>query len=172
MPAAAGGTMVSARTRPGHQLDEEPDMKTILLATDGSDSASEALEFAIELCKETGAALEVLAVRPHPAAGRGGIGPAVLEIESLDGARQIAESAAAQARGVGVSASVHVDHGDPADTIAVVAEALKVDLIVVGSRGLGAISGTLLGSVSRKLAGHTEIPLTIIRERAHVTATV
>jgi nucleotide-binding universal stress UspA family protein len=147
-------------------------MQTILLATDGSDGANEALEFALELCKETGASLDVLSVKPRIAAGRGGIGPAVLEIESADGALQIAQAAVAKASSAGVAARAHVDHGDPADTIAAVADVLKSDLIVIGSRGLGAISSVLLGSVSRKLAGHTDIPLTIVREQARVAAGV
>ena len=49
-------------------------MKTILIATDGSESAGQALEVAIDLARQTGAALEVLSVRPMRAAGRGGAG--------------------------------------------------------------------------------------------------
>ena len=70
-------------------------MKTILIATDGSESAGQALDVAIDLARETGAALEVLSVRPQRVAGRGGAGPAILEVEELDGPEHIAEAAAA-----------------------------------------------------------------------------
>ena len=76
-------------------------VKTILVAIDGSDSAAEALDFAIELCKETGAALEVLSVKPKPLVGRGGGGLPVLEVEAVQGAEHIAQTAAEAGPGSG-----------------------------------------------------------------------
>jgi nucleotide-binding universal stress UspA family protein len=142
-------------------------MKIIMLATDGSDSASEALDFAVELCQETGAELAVVAVKPRIAAGRGGIGPAVLEIEGQEGAEHIAQAACQAAAGSGVVATPHVTHGDPSEEIAAAAVALNADLIVVGSRGLGAIAGALMGSVSRGLVRTSKIPVTVVRARSH-----
>ena len=142
-------------------------MKTILVAVDGSDSATEALDFAVELCKETGAALEVISVKPKPLVGRGGGGLPVLEVEAVQGAEHIAQTAAEQAVAAGVPAKAHVQHGDPAESIAAAGVELGADLIVVGTRGLGPVSASMLGSVSHALIKKSRIPVTVVRARTH-----
>jgi nucleotide-binding universal stress UspA family protein len=141
-------------------------MKMILLATDGSDTAGEALEFAIELAKETGAELEVVAVKPPPVLSKGGVGAPILEVEEDQGAERIANAAATKAEGSGVHAHAHVELGDPAEAIVAVGKRLQADLIVVGSRGLGSIRGAMLGSVSHDLVKKSPIPVTIVRDKA------
>jgi nucleotide-binding universal stress UspA family protein len=149
---------------------EEDDVKTIVIATDGSDSAAQALEFAIELAKETGASLEVVSVRPTRLAGKAGAGAPILEVEEFDGPDHIASAAAEQAREAGVTATPHAAHGDVVDCIATAATTLGADLLVVGSRGSGSISGALLGSVSHALVRRSPVPLTIVRHAAvHAT---
>ena len=92
-------------------------MKTILIATDGSEHAGQALDVAIDLARQTGATLQVLSVRPQRPAGRAGAGPAMLEVEELDGPEHIAEAAALRAREVGVAATPHSGHGDVVNVI-------------------------------------------------------
>jgi nucleotide-binding universal stress UspA family protein len=147
-------------------------MKTILFATDGSDSAGEALEFAIELAKETGAEIEVLAVKPPPVLSKGGVGLPILQVEEDQGAEHVASAAAVKAEGSGVHARAHVEFGEPAEAIAAAGERLEADLIVVGSRGLGAIRGAMLGSVSHELVKRSRIPVTIVRDKVHQPAHV
>ncbi len=53
--------------------------------------------------------------------------------------------------------------GDIAGQIGAHADECKADMIVMGSRGQGAISGLLLGSVARKVLATTTIPVTVIR---------
>ena len=137
-------------------------MKTIMIATDGSDHAGDALDVAIELAKDAGARLEVLSVRPMRLAGRGGSGPAVLEVEEPDGAQHIAEAAAAKAAAAGVEAAAHTAHGDVVDCICNASGSLHAELLVVGTRGHGPLSGTLLGSVSHALIKRSQIPVTIV----------
>jgi nucleotide-binding universal stress UspA family protein len=141
-------------------------MKTILIATDGSESAGQALDVAIDLARQTGAALEVLSVRPQRVAGRGGAGPAILEVEELEGPEHIADAAAAHAREAGVVATPHAGHGDVVTCISEAANSLGAELLVVGSRGHGALSGAVLGSVSHALVGRSPVPLTIVRQAA------
>lgn len=141
-------------------------MKTILIATDASDPAEQALDVAIDLARETGATLQVLSVRPPRPAGRAGSGPAVLEIEEAHGAEQIAERAAQRAREAGVNATAHAAHGDVVDCIAEAATSLGADLLVVGSRGMGSLTGAVLGSVSHALIQRSPVPLTIVRHAA------
>jgi nucleotide-binding universal stress UspA family protein len=141
-------------------------MKTILIATDGSDPAGQALDVAIDLARETGAALAVLSVRPPRPAGRGGVGPAMLEIEEHDGPQHIAEAAAQHAREAGIVATPHSAQGDVVTCIADAATALGAELLVVGSRGHGSLSGAVLGSVSHALVRRSPVPVTIVRHAA------
>jgi nucleotide-binding universal stress UspA family protein len=141
-------------------------MKTIVIATDGSDSAARALEFAIDLARDTGAALQVLSVRPPRVVGRGGAGPAILEVEESKGAEHIAETAAQRASEAGVDATPHTAHGDVVRSIAEAATKFGAELLVVGSRGMGALSGAVLGSVSHALVHHSPVPVTIVRHAA------
>jgi nucleotide-binding universal stress UspA family protein len=141
-------------------------MKTILIATDGSQPAAQALEVAIELAKETGASLEVLSVRPPRVAGRGGAGAPMLEVEKFEGPEHIAEAATEQAREAGVTATPHAAHGEVVDCITTAVVTLNADLLIVGSRGLGPLSGAVLGSVSHALVRQSPVPVTIVRNAA------
>ncbi len=141
-------------------------MKTILVATDGSEPAAQALEVAIQLARDTGAALEVLSVRQPRPVGRAGSGPAILETEEAHGAEHIAERAAEHAREAGIDATPHTGHGDVVDVIAESAGSLGADLLVVGSRGMGPLSGAVLGSVSHALVHRSPVPLTIVSHAA------
>ena len=162
--------MLGAGITPGAELggnDEEHPMKTILIATDGSEPAGEALDVAIDLAQQTGAALQVLSVRPPRAAGRAGAGPAILEVEEHDGPEHIAEAAAARAREAGVDATSASSRTATSSTaIAEAATSLGADLLVVGSRGHGPLSGAVLGSVSHALVSRSPVPVTIVRHAA------
>jgi nucleotide-binding universal stress UspA family protein len=141
-------------------------MKNILIATDGSEPAGQALEVAIELAKESGAALQVLSVRPTRAAGRGGTGAPILEVEEFHSPEHIAEAAVTSAAAAGVGATAHTAHGDVVECITTAATTLGADLLVVGSRGLGTLSGAVLGSVSHALVRRSPVPVTIVRHAA------
>ena len=136
-------------------------MKTILLATDGSDSSERALAFAIELARETGASLEVVCVRPHWSRAVG-IAP-VLELVTDDASESVAASAAARAQRAGVASTHHVVDGDTVSCIVDAARRTQAELLIVGSRGLGPISGAALGSVSQALIRRSPIPVTVVR---------
>jgi nucleotide-binding universal stress UspA family protein len=142
---------------------EEVPVKTIMFATDGSDQADQALGVAIEIAKDAGAKLEVLSVRPPRSVRRGGSGPAVLEVEEQGGTLHIAEAAVTSATAAGVVATAHTAHGDVVDCICDATQMFGADLLVVGSRGHGAVTGALLGSVSHALIKRSQVPVTIVR---------
>ncbi len=60
---------------------------------------------------------------------------------------------------------LHTDilEGTPAEAILDVANTRKIDLIVMGSRGLGRLKGVLLGSQSQKVVQHARCPVLIVR---------
>jgi nucleotide-binding universal stress UspA family protein len=145
-------------------------MKNILVATDGSESAADAVDAAIELAQQMGAKLQVLAVRPPLLHGRAGSGPAMTEIEELHGSEHIADAAVQRARAAGVESAPHVNHGPVAECIVQVATEVGAELLVVGSRGMGAVHGALVGSVSHALVSRSPIPVMIVRHRAVAAA--
>lgn len=57
----------------------------------------------------------------------------------------------------------HVKRGDVAQTLALLADKLGCDTIVMGTRGLGAISGLTPGSVTRKLLHLSRIPVICVK---------
>jgi nucleotide-binding universal stress UspA family protein len=137
-------------------------MKTILLATDGSPCAMRALDFAADLCRDTGARLEVLTVRT-PAAHGDPDAPRGDHMDLQPVVDEIANEAAETARSLGVEAGARTAFGSPAAMIAETAEGLGVDLVIVGSHGYGIVTGALLGSVSRALVSSCSVPVTVVR---------
>ncbi|MBP7086912.1 MAG: universal stress protein [Methanomassiliicoccales archaeon] len=63
----------------------------------------------------------------------------------------------------GVSATTHLLHGPPVTKILEFAETFKPDLIVTGSRGMGAAKGALIGSVSSSLSKRASTSVLIVR---------
>lgn len=142
-------------------------MKTMLLATDGSDSSEQALAFAIELARDTGSWLDVVSVRPQWPSTRG----LAATLEADDTATDIADRAVARAQRAGISSRAHVLDGDTVRCIIDTARRVRAELLVVGSRGLGSMSGAILGSVSLALVRRSPIPVTIVRQ-THVRSAV
>jgi nucleotide-binding universal stress UspA family protein len=144
-------------------------MKKILVATDGSGSAREAVEFGIELAEEHAAEVAFLHVVPvldrSFADGIGVPAAAPHRIDELD--RRPVEDALALAAEHDVDAEGELLAGLPADEIVAYADTIDADLIVVGSRGRGALATALLGSVSRGVLHEARRPVLVVRG-AHV----
>ena len=64
-----------------------------------------------------------------------------------------------------VSAQIYTEmiEGNPAETIIKVARSRNTDLIIMGARGLGKLSGLLLGSTSQKVLALAPCPVLIVR---------
>jgi nucleotide-binding universal stress UspA family protein len=143
-------------------------MKSILIATDGSPSAQEAVEFGLELAKEQGAEAVFVHVAPAldvVAPGGFGWAPAISH-EVTDQDRTPLEDAAALAQERGIEAKTTVLCGDPVDEIVAYADTIDADVIVVGSRGHGAVASALLGSVSRGVLHEAHRPVLVVRGQA------
>jgi nucleotide-binding universal stress UspA family protein len=148
-------------------------MKKILIATDGSPSSAEAVAFGVELAEEHEAAVIFVHVAPAldviPMAGNGlaGAVPRVPH-KVTDYDRASLQDAAQVAGEHGVNSSSKLLVGDTADEIVTYADAENVDMIVVGSRGHGALASALLGSVSRGVLSESKRPVMIVRGQAAV----
>jgi nucleotide-binding universal stress UspA family protein len=143
-------------------------MKTILIATDGSPASQEAVQFGLELAEEQGA--EPVFAHAAPAidvAPGGGFGTAVAHPHDLtEEDRRPLELAAALAAEHGVPTRTVMLRGNAVDEIVTYADTIDADLIVVGSRGHGAIASALLGSVSRGVLHEARRPVLVVRGSA------
>jgi nucleotide-binding universal stress UspA family protein len=139
-------------------------MKRILVATDGSEPASEAVAFGVELAAEHNAELVFVHVVPAvdlvPVMGFN-LGGAFPHEPSLED-RAPLEDAAAVAEEQGVVSTSMLLKGNTVDEIVTYADSQDVDLIVVGSRGHGAIASALLGSISRGVLSESKRPVLVV----------
>jgi nucleotide-binding universal stress UspA family protein len=140
-------------------------MKAILVATDGSENGRHALDEALELAQAGGAAVTIVYVchTPLPVLGDPFYQRALSA--ELRRANETVTVSAALAASMGVEAETEVLEGDPAGRILELARLRDVDLIVVGSRGLGPIAGALLGSVSREVVHRADRPVLVAAQR-------
>jgi nucleotide-binding universal stress UspA family protein len=133
-------------------------MQKILVAYDGGEPAHRALDVAAEMAKAFGATVSVVSVVPTRA-GRFPMDPwddtAAHAHELLDARRILREA--------GIEAELLEPLGDPAPTIERLAEEGSFDVVVVGTRGLGALGRTLQGSVSEHIATHAKATVVVAR---------
>jgi len=143
-------------------------MYRILIATDGSLAANEAVQVGLELAAERSAEATVVVVHVVPAVDVlpwSGIGvPSAFPHEVGNADRKPLEDAERLAGMQGVTISTELLVGEPVDEIVAFADARDVDLIVVGSRGHGAFASAVLGSVSLGVLHETRRPVLVVRE--------
>ena len=144
----------------------------ILVATDGSETARKAVKYAVELAKQTGAAIVLLSVIDRGFIIPQSIPPAATPTNLMepieDYLRQAAEAhldAAEQlCRKNGSQSRKVVRSGHPVEEIIKEAEKSKVDLIIMGSHGRSALKAALLGSVAfGVIHKDTKIPVLVVR---------
>ncbi|MFY9614788.1 MAG: universal stress protein [Candidatus Dormiibacterota bacterium] len=145
--------------------------KAIVVGTDGSKTAEQAVAHAIELCKTSGARLHIVSACKLPTAAMIGAeggsavaapGDAAWERDAREAADLMLRSAATAAADAEVDATTHAILGEAADALISVASDEGADLIVVGNRGMAGL-GRVLGSVPNKVSHHAPCSLLIVR---------
>jgi nucleotide-binding universal stress UspA family protein len=145
------------------------------VAVDGSDYGIAAVKYVLKHRSLFGAAprFTLLHVVPDFAGGTmpdmAGIALPAYSVEEIKAMQQQAfDKAVAPARALFDQAGVAVDaaclNGPPGDEIAAYAKKKKLDLLVMGSHGYGAVKAAVLGSVAQRVAAHCATPLLLIRE--------
>jgi nucleotide-binding universal stress UspA family protein len=143
--------------------------RTIVVGTDGSDTAKVAVREALALAKSLGATVQLVsAYEPVTNARLRREAQQVPEdLQWMINAREEADAtlreAADEATAQGVEVQVHARQGDPADAILDVAEEQTADLIVVGNKGMTGAKRFLLGSVPNKVSHHAPCSVLIVR---------
>jgi nucleotide-binding universal stress UspA family protein len=142
---------------------------SIVVGTDGSETAQQAVLQAVELAQRLGATLRIVSAYEPVPAGRlreeAQQAPRDLQwmINPRDDVDATLRRAAEAAREGGVAAETYARQGDPADAILDVAEEQGADLIVVGNKGMTGARRFLLGSVPNRVSHHAPCSVLIIR---------
>ena len=141
----------------------------ILVAVDGSAHADRALAEAIDLARAERAQLTIFAAvpRPTPFVGVAGISPTQFADElEADFGGILRTAADTVPDGIGVQTML--GHGPIRETLLEQVQTGRFDLLVMGSRGRGALRSALLGSVSHHLLNHSPIAVLIVHADASV----
>ena len=141
----------------------------IVVGTDGSETANEAVRQATELAKAVGSSIDLVsAYEPVSSARlREEAQQVPKDMEWMVNPREDVDAtlkaAAEQVEEAGVKVQTFAREGDPADAILDVAEERKTDLIIVGNKGMTGAKRFLLGSVPNKVSHHAPCSVLIIR---------
>jgi nucleotide-binding universal stress UspA family protein len=140
-------------------------MPTIIAATDGSPSATAALERALTEAAASNATIELVGAWSAPPNGTLGA-PTYMSADVFyacrDATARVLEDAKARAAEAGVQAETHLVAGSAAVEICKLAEKRHADLIVMGSRGHGPLAAALLGSVAAHVVRHAHCPVMVV----------
>jgi nucleotide-binding universal stress UspA family protein len=138
----------------------------ILLPTDGSEEATLATQTVTDLGERTGSELHVVHVGEIPPTHfLDRYGYRALYEEDEREARQLLETQIEKMKAAGATvAQAHLRIGRADEEVVVLAEELGVDLIAMGSRGLGGVRRALMGSVSDSVVRHAHCPVLIARK--------
>ena len=138
-------------------------VNSIVVGTDGSDTAAAAVTRAIQMARDAGAELHLVsAYKPDGGAGWAAMAGASVAVDPRKDAEAILERAAGMVRGGGVTVETHAIPGPPAGALIEVARADDADCIVVGSRGLRG-ARRVLGSVASGVSHHADCDVMIVR---------
>ncbi len=154
----------SAAAGPGRPASSDPPrsaLERVLVGFDGSPASVRATRFAISIGRPSGTRLWL--VHAHERDSR--LAEPLTEEEVSSPARALARSMerlVREARAAGLDAEAMTREGPPFEVLLRVAQEVRADAIVVGTRGLGGASRVLLGSVSSHLTVGAPVPVTVV----------
>ena len=141
-----------------------PAMKKIVVGVDGSPGSLEALEWAYGEALVSGSDLTAVHGWIYPYAGtRSGVSEprTQMQLDAMEELKTSLESLGPRMTGGSIHVHARLVEQSPAE--ALLEESKDADLVVVGSRGRGALRASLLGSVSRTVVQHATCPVAVIR---------
>jgi nucleotide-binding universal stress UspA family protein len=140
-----------------------PVFSSVVVGTDGSESAAEAVRSAVDLAKMCSATLHIVTVyKPRPVRTAGVPEEYRDQLGAGGGAEALLEDQCARARAAGIVVEGHAETGDPAEALVRVAEQEQADLIVVGNKGMAGVR-RVLGSVPNSVAHQAPCSVFIVQ---------
>ncbi len=149
-------------------MSESPEpvnIKSLLVAVDGSEFSDKAVRYACAMGPSLGAEVVLLHVVPMLVSAT----PYhdTVSDQPFLALQKVGEDILAKAKGIAVSLNCEVteliSHGDPANKIVDIACEREVDLIIMGSRGVSGIKRLFVGSISDKVMNQAPCPVMIVR---------
>lgn len=139
-------------------------MARVLIGIDGSKGALKALDYVVAR-KRRGEKIEVLLLYAQPTIKAHGpvMTKAMVNDYQAQEAEKVLSAAGLKTRAKFLEADSYVETGDPAECIIAFARKSKCTEIVMGSRGLGRLSGLLLGSVVAKVVQLADMPVVVVK---------
>jgi nucleotide-binding universal stress UspA family protein len=144
-------------------------ISSIVVGTDGSETAGKAVQEAVDLAKQIGASIALVSAYEPVSSQRlreeARQVPSDLEwmVNPREDVDSTLEAAAEKVEAAGIKVETFAREGDPADAILDVAEEQGSDLIVVGNKGMTGAKRFLLGSVPNKVSHHAPCSVLIVR---------
>jgi len=141
----------------------------IVVGTDGSETAAEAVRQAVDLAKLAGAQLSIVSAYEPVSKRRlqdeqeGAPADVQHEIGPREDVNLVLDAAAAEAKKAGIEVQTHPVEANPAEAILNVAEETDADLIVVGNKGMTGARRFLLSSVPNNVSHHAPCSVIIVR---------
>jgi nucleotide-binding universal stress UspA family protein len=140
-------------------------MLRVLAAIDGSLHADHAVDYAIRLAAN-GTQIEVVLLNVQPeilAWQTHGLAQETMLARREQEGQRAAQVAGKRLKAAGVRFELRIESGEAAETIARVALEHRSDMIVLGTRGMGAIANLVIGSVAYKVVHLANVPVTLVK---------
>lgn len=142
---------------------ERPRYPRILVAIDETPAAMFALRHVVPYAIDQHSRLTLLSVVPHPSSAAAVAGVSLHRLANAmeaDAVKRLRELTRAMPQDISVTTLIR--HGDPAEEILKLVEEEPIDLICMGARGHGRVTGALLGSVSTAVLHHSPVPVVVL----------
>jgi nucleotide-binding universal stress UspA family protein len=137
--------------------------KTILVAVDGSDHSIKAARLAGDMARGMHADLWVLTVFDPVPTYLGTANMQAVAAAHITHAEEILKNALHEIGTIPGKLDTEILEGPVAEAILQVADTRPIDLIIMGTRGLGRLTGALLGSQSQKVISHSRVPVLLVK---------
>lgn len=140
-------------------------MVKIMIAVDGSEASLEAVRHGIKLTQQ---GLDAHFVIAHVQKEASLLELATVDSDlianaSIDAGLDLVAPAQELLTAAGISYEVEISLGEPGNTLIDIAESTECEQIIIGATGQGGLSSILIGSVSREVARHSRLPVTIVK---------
>lgn len=143
-------------------------MRRLLVAYDGSDNSKRALQYVVDLARDTGMALRIHVVNVQHEPIIYGEYVTSAMIDELNNSlmaksRSVLDEAAAMLQAGGLTCETHTQLGNVAEQINDAVKRLGCDTVVMGTRGLGSFTGLVLGSVASRVIHEVSVPVLLVK---------
>lgn len=143
-------------------------MRNVLVAFDGSDSAKRAVQYLIDFAREHSATLNVHLInvqQPPIVYGEYMTSDLIerMEKSAADQAQHLLDWPAEQLQAAGITHSRHTAQGNIPEQIGLAVKKLGCDTVVMGTRGLGNLTGLLMGSVATRVVHEVPVPVLLVK---------